>query len=214
MDILPLSKKHILFQDHLPGWDLNLHLILGKQFNYLIDTGLGSLSAEPIKQYLAQDQKPVIIVNTHYHWDHVWGNHAFDPAMIISHTLCRDMIEQKWDDMLASSRKFQKGEVLKCLPDLVFEDSLFFPMDQIRIFYTPGHTIDCISILDEEEKVLNVGDNIGDTMEFLVPSIAVDLAIYRRTLQQYQSLDIKACISGHNQVVDKDVFDTILNLLG
>ena len=47
------------------------------------------------------------------------------------------------------------GEVEMCLPNLVFENAIYFPDDKIRIFHTPGHPIDSISVFDEEEKVLN-----------------------------------------------------------
>ncbi len=213
MEILSLSNKHLLFQDHLPDWDLNVHVILGKQFHYLIDTGLGSGSMLPIKPYLYLEPKPIIVINTHHHWDHVWGNHTFDNTPIVSHTLCPELIQQRWNLMLDKNRQYVHGEVKMSLPNITFEDQLYFPNDKIRIFYTPGHTIDSISIFDEEEGILNAGDNIGDTIIEPVPSIEVDLDIYRNTLHLYQTLPVQKCISGHNQVLDADVFRKIEQLL-
>ncbi|SHJ93000.1 hypothetical protein SAMN02745163_02853 [Clostridium cavendishii DSM 21758] len=46
------------------------------------------------------------------------------------------------------------------LPDFVFENELYFSEDKIKLFHIPGHTIDLISVLDEEDNVLLVGDNI------------------------------------------------------
>ena len=213
MEIMSLSNKHLLFKEHLSDWDLNVHVILGKQFHYLIDTGLGSGSMLPIRPYLYRESKPIIVINTHHHWDHIWGNHTFDNIPIVAHTLCPALIQQRWNQMLNKNQQYVLGEVNISLPNLTFEKQLYFPNDQIRILYTPGHTIDSISIFDEEEGILNVGDNIGDTMTELVPSIEVDLNIYKNTLQLYQSLPVKKCISGHNQILDADVFKQVEHLL-
>jgi glyoxylase-like metal-dependent hydrolase (beta-lactamase superfamily II) len=162
--IQEIKSRSVVFTfDATPDWDLNIHLILGDKYNYLIDTGLGSENMEPVKQHL-QPGKPVIVINTHYHWDHVWGNVAFGGSAIISHSLCRQRLEERWDAMIRKNRQYISGDVQMCLPNLVFEDGLYFPDDGIRIFYTPGHTEDGISVFDEQDKVLNAGDNIGDDM--------------------------------------------------
>ena len=96
-----------------------------------------------------------------------------------------------------------------CLPNLVFDQKLYFPEDKIKLFYTPGHTIDSISVFDERDKVLNAGDNIGDTIKEIVPSIRYEKDAYIKSLQKYKELDVVACISGHNDILGKDVFDQI-----
>jgi len=98
------------------------------------------------------------------------------------------------------------------LPNVTFDQKLYFPEDKIRLIYTPGHTIDSISVLDEEEGVLNVADNIGDSLEELIPSLAVVKTEYIQTLLKYKELDFDVCVSGHNVVLDKSVMDQILNL--
>jgi glyoxylase-like metal-dependent hydrolase (beta-lactamase superfamily II) len=101
-----------------------------------------------------------------------------------------------------------------CLPNLVFDDTLYFPDDKIRLFYTPGHTKDSISVLDEVEKIINVGDNIGDTVEEIVPCIETTKEVYENTLLRYMALDIESCVSGHNIVLGKEVFAAIRKALG
>ena len=53
---------------------------------------------------------------------------------------------------------------------------------RINIIYTPGHTIDYISVIDEEEKTINVGDNVCDTVHEIVPSISCGKNLYIDTL--------------------------------
>lgn len=209
--IQKVKNRGFLFTfDNSTEWDLNIHLIKGKNYNFLIDTGLGSLSIGPIKEYI--DNKPIIVINTHYHWDHIWGNGVFKDSLIISHKLCREIIDSKWDDMINKNKHYCYGDVEKTLPNLVFEKELYFPEDQIRIIHTPGHTIDSISVIDEEDHVINVGDNIGDTVEEIVPDVC-EKELYVDTLLKYKEIDFDTCISGHNVVLGKQVIETIMKAL-
>ncbi|WP_027628039.1 MBL fold metallo-hydrolase [Ruminiclostridium cellobioparum] len=210
MEIIKVKKRNIVFKYNIADWDLNLHLIVGNKYNYIIDTGLGSLSISPVIEYLGNNRNPVIAVNTHYHWDHIWGNGSLENCTIISHRLCRKIISEKWDEMLEKRKQFVRGEVQKCLPNLTFEDTIYFPDDKIKIFYTPGHTVDCISVLDEEEGVINTGDNIGDTMEEIVPSVETGKEVFINTLLKYKKMDFDTCVSGHNTVLGREVIDIIL----
>ncbi|SHJ31068.1 Glyoxylase, beta-lactamase superfamily II [Geosporobacter subterraneus DSM 17957] len=209
MKVQKVKNRGLLFT-YSNDWDLNLYLIRGNRYNYIIDTGLGPLNVAPIKENIKDDKKQLIIINTHFHWDHIWGNSAFDNSVIISHKLCREMIASNWEQMLQKNGRYAQGEFQMRLPEVVFEGELYFPEDKIRLIYTPGHTIDSISVLDEEEKVLNAGDNIGDTMEELVPSVYTDKQTYLETLYRYNDLDFDTCVSGHNVILEKKVIDKII----
>ncbi len=206
------NRSWVFTFDSSPDWNLNIHLILGEHRDYIIDTGLGSLSMEPVKPYLRQD-KPMVVVNTHFHWDHVWGNAVFDGNIIISHSLCRKRIDERWDGMLERNRQYIAGEALKRLPNLVFDDALYFPDDGIRIFYTPGHTEDSVSVFDEKDGVLDAADNIGDDMEHIVPELECDREIYVDTLQKLRSTGADVVVSGHNEIQSGDIFDRIMRSL-
>lgn len=214
MNIKKIKNRGVLFTYDSPSvCDLNLYLIKGEKYNYIIDTGLGSLSVDPIKEYIKNDTKQIIVINTHYHWDHIWGNGSFENCMIISHKLCREMIQSEWDDMIQKNNHRCYGEVKMKLPTLVFEKELYFIEDKIRLFYTPGHTIDSISVLDEKEKVLIVADNVGENMEDIVPSLDCENEVYRNTIKKYEKIDFDICISGHNTVLKKEVIVKILNMM-
>ena len=211
MKIEKIGTRSVVFTQFINEWGcgLNIHLILGENHNYLIDTGLGSADMDEVKAYLGDHRKPLIVINTHFHWDHVWGNHCFDNEIIISHSKCRQMIKEDWSKSLEKNKHFIKGEAKLKLPNLVFDDELYFPDDKIKLFYTPGHTIDGISVFDEIDGVLNAGDNIGDTLNEIVPEIYSDAKLYRHSLQIYKQLAVNFCISGHNSTLNKDVFARI-----
>lgn len=99
MQIQKVKSRSVIFRDSPhPSWDLNIHLILGRKYNYIIDTGLGSGSVNYVKEYIKLDHKPSIIINTHYHWDHIWGNSSFRGEMIIAHSSCREAIDAEWNE--------------------------------------------------------------------------------------------------------------------
>ena len=213
MQIKKIKNRGILFTHSNPGWDLNNYVIIGQKYNYIIDTGLGSLSVEPIREYLKKDNKQIIVINTHHHWDHVWGNSSLRDCIIISHKSCREMIESKWDEMINKYNQYCFGEVQMYLPNVVFQEELYFPEDKIKLFHTPGHTLDSISVLDEEEKILLMGDNIGDSIEEIVPNIYCEKEVYINTIKKYKKIDFDTCISGHNKVLGKDVIGKILSVV-
>ena len=99
------------------------------------------------------------------------------------------------------------------LPSLVFEERLEFFEDRIILFHTPGHTYDSISVYDQAEQVLNVGDNIGDTPELIIPELECNVDIYRDSVLKYKALNPKMIISGHNQPMKSEVLDRILGEL-
>ncbi|MCE5235565.1 MAG: MBL fold metallo-hydrolase [Clostridiaceae bacterium] len=194
-----IGTRSVLLSHEGLDWGLNLQLIFGKEHNFLIDTGLGYGSAEPVKALLREDKKPLVVVNTHHHWDHVWGNGFFEGSLLVSHALCRQALEETMQRDFEKYRHIARGEVRFALPSLTFDSALFFPADNLRIFYSPGHTDDCVSVFDEEDGILNAGDNIGDTDEEIVPELACDAEVYRDTLDSYRALDFKLCVSGHNR---------------
>jgi glyoxylase-like metal-dependent hydrolase (beta-lactamase superfamily II) len=186
-------------------YDLNIGLIIGNVYNYVIDTGLGSGSIKPILEYLSSDSKPVVVVNTHCHWDHIWGNFMFKGSMIIASPLCRELQDKHWEDALIQNRDRVDGEIEKCVANTILDGSLFFPDDGVTIFSAPGHGWDDISVYDAIDKVLYVGDNVGDTDDEIVPWIGTDMGTFREMINTYRNYDFDFCVSGHNKPQDKTV---------
>jgi glyoxylase-like metal-dependent hydrolase (beta-lactamase superfamily II) len=207
-----IGTRSTLFTFGLTGWNLNIQLIEAEKNNYIIDTGLGSGSIEPVKRHINK-KKPVIVINTHYHWDHVWGNWVFKDSLIVSHRLCREITKRRWHEMISRNGRYVSGEAHMLLPNLTFGRELKFEEDGIRLIYTPGHTADSISVLDEADRILNVGDNIGDTPEEIVPSLECPIEEYKKTLDMYEHIGFITCVSGHNEVMGSSIIERILGSL-
>ena len=213
MKINRLSRRHVIFTStHHKDWILHMHLIKSQKHNFIIDTGFGPKNIEEIFAEGGRD-KPYILINTHSHWDHIWGNCAAKGFPIVAHKLCSELMDKNFDSDYTRNSQYSQGNVIKQNPTVLFEKELYFPEDKIRLIYTPGHTIDSISIYDEQEKVLNAADNIGDIGNPLVPHLDCDEQIYKQTLLIYNSLGFETCICAHNDIFGKDIVNKILNEL-
>lgn len=215
MITLKVSNRITMFTEDRE-WDLNLYLIEAEHCNYIVDTGLGNEHSEFILDYLHGNgccEKQLKIINTHYHWDHIWGNGKFKDNDIIAHKKIIELINENWDGTYLRNSDCKRGDVEKVLPNVLIDKELYFSDDQIRIFYSPGHTSDSISVLDEKDRVLIASDNIGDDDDDIVPNLYVSKSDYLDTLYKYKSLDWEIVLSGHNKVRSRDVIDDILNLL-
>jgi glyoxylase-like metal-dependent hydrolase (beta-lactamase superfamily II) len=197
--IIKLSERNILFSQpfHYNGasFFFNIALILGERHNFIIDTGFGSESIAPVLEYIENEKKPIIAINTHSHWDHIWGNNALKNHTIIAHPLCREFAARDWETDQENNKSYIQGNAEKCLPNMTFENKLRFPDDGVEIFHSPGHSADCISVFHEPEKILYAGDNIAN----LIPHIDTDIPTFERLLQTYKTYPFEQCISTHSR---------------
>ena len=176
------------------------YLIKGINHLFLFDTFCGPDSMVFIKKYLQEqklEQIPLIIVITHKHWDHFWGNCAFPESLIISHTLCRSGMVKTAQKDLERMQKWAQGEVKIVLPTLVFEEKISFPAEGIEIFHAPGHTLDQLSVYDNVDKVLILGDNLEAPMPYINES---DTRHYIKTLKNYTKIEWNHLIPGHGEI--------------
>jgi cyclase len=189
----------------------NVYVIKGKTKSFVIDTFLGPQAISEIKPVLNTDftEKPTIVINTHAHFDHFWGNCAFQHATIVAHILCKQAIASKQQvEYLEKNSHYQSGQVEIVAPNLTFEKRVIFEDDGVELFYSPGHTRDTISCIDHVDQVLLVGDNIG----LPIPSIYLGVKVqdYIETLERYRSLRLPNMISSHyNQIDDKLIADNL-----
>ena len=78
------------------------------------------------------------------------------------------------------------------------------------MFYSPGHTKDCISVYDTEDEFLYVGDNLERPHVFVESD---DIDAYIKTLNSYLTLKPKKIFAGHTLELDEnDIQETIAYL--
>ena len=212
LKINKISERTLVFTKELEEWDLHISIIMGDQHNFIIDTGLGSDHIQEIIGYIKKNNsKEIIVINSHYHWDHIWGNDACKEYPIISHELCYQILDERWDKDYKAHKDYRIGDVKKYLPTQTFTNTLEFKEDGIILFHTPGHTKDGISIYDKVDNIMHIIDNIGDNLEELLPSLEVSMDEYYEGLLLTKSYGARLYTCGHNQVIDNDIFEELIN---
>ncbi|MCL2406786.1 MAG: MBL fold metallo-hydrolase [Defluviitaleaceae bacterium] len=139
-------------------------IIRGKEHNFIIDTGTGGEFAKAMIDHLGDDPLPTIVINTHSHWDHVYGNWMFKGKEIIAHKFCAELLDNDWANKINELKErgsYLLGDIYKHLPNRLIDAPLHFAADGVLIFMNPGHSKDSISVYDEVDKILYLGDNFG-----------------------------------------------------
>ncbi len=150
-------------------YDQGIVAVLGGDTALVVDTRTTPAQAREILDDLRDLGSPRvgIVVNTHGHYDHVFGNAVFRPAVIWGHERCRTMIEltgaaqreRVTRDMPALADDL--AEVVLDPPDRVFADAATLDLGgrEIRLAYLGrGHTDNDIVVSIPDADVLCAGD--------------------------------------------------------
>lgn len=146
-------------------------LVIGAQRALLIDTGCGLLDLPAIVRRFTD--KPLDVVLTHGHGDHVGGIGWFDKLYL--HPADFLMVEQvDWDQIRGYNRSlggagaFQVYDYdpdaihpMEKLPELIpiTEGYVFDLGDRsLEVIETPGHTAGSIVLIDDRQRILFSGD--------------------------------------------------------
>lgn len=207
MDIKKIGDRGVLFTFYeLGGFETNVYVINGHKHIFIADTFLGPKAMEGVKEYIGSNftLKPIVIFNSHFHWDHIWGNCAFKDGVIISHEICREIILKSGKEGMIKNSRYMMGDVELIPPEVTFTESLTFNDDGVKFFHSPGHTQDSSSMIDMEEKILFAGDNIESPIPYLNYN---NLDKYLETLEGYLKMDDVRIIAGHCHEIDRGLIE-------
>jgi hydroxyacylglutathione hydrolase len=114
------------------------------------------LVAGAIKQY---GLKPVLLLNTHCHLDHIFGNKFIkDKYKIPFAANNHELPVLEGAPTVAAAYGVELGDVI--MPDRFLNDGdeVTFGNTTLKVLFTPGHSPGSISFLQEEEKFVISGD--------------------------------------------------------
>jgi glyoxylase-like metal-dependent hydrolase (beta-lactamase superfamily II) len=135
------------------------YLIIGTERAVLFDAGTGLRNILPVVNSLTD--KPVTFIPSHFHFDHVGNGITFDHVAVVDLPHIRPrVIDGKlnltWKEHLPTEG-FDLA-VLNVDEWLTPNGWIELGDRSLRVLYTPGHTDDSISLLDEQHNYLFTGD--------------------------------------------------------
>jgi glyoxylase-like metal-dependent hydrolase (beta-lactamase superfamily II) len=142
------------------------YLIVGTERALLIDTGTGASSMKAAAETLTD--RPIVLVNSHSHWDHVGSNHEFAGIAIhraeaheLAHQYSREDIQRFFDESallgpLPPGRTIDTIAIGPSTPTHILDGGETFDLGgrTITALHTPGHAPGLLSLLDEQNGVL------------------------------------------------------------
>ena len=200
-----------------PG-HVNSFLVQGSKSAVLLDTGLGIADIRAVA--LGLTGKPLLVINSHYHFDHSGGNRLFDEVAI--HRVGAPLLEQETPEEYAQLYMEYTRKMLDAWGPYKQADDLYFHLltaermirplpagfdpaayrilpsranrlldegdlidlggRKLEVVHTPGHSPDCICLIDRENGLLFGGDTVNTgpvyahTDEADIPAFATSLA--------------------------------------
>lgn len=150
-------------------FDQQIGVVVGDDGVLVIDTRSSHAQAEELRRDLRQvTNKPVtVVVNTHGHSDHVFGNHVFRPSPIWGHVRCREMIERtgerQREALMANVPGLADdfGSIVLDPPDRTFDDEVTIDVGGRTVelrYLGRGHTDNDIVVRVPDASVLFAGD--------------------------------------------------------
>lgn len=152
--------------------DVWMYLIIGPEKAMLIDTGFGIGNLKALVETLAPG-KEILVVNTHGHFDHAYGNCQF--ARVYCHAYEVPSLKKQdahiWDYLFdevtgqgiwsefdrADLVTFRPYEIVGCPDHYMFDLGSGY---QIELLHMGGHTPGHAGFLDRQNRILFAGDDI------------------------------------------------------
>ena len=178
-------------------------LVLTHEGAVLIDTLLYPEETMLIRRFIEKGLGSSVkyVINTHFHADHTTGTCLFPDARVISHQLCREMLDVRGRESLRhlkeNAREFDPVELI--LPDITFDDEMTLDIGGInfKLRASPGHSQDSIVCLLEEEEVLFAADTVMPIPYFVDGSFADFMESLTRLLER----DYENIVQGHGEII-------------
>ncbi|MER9073750.1 MBL fold metallo-hydrolase [Mesorhizobium sp. M0904] len=193
----------------------NIWHVRGRDVDLLVDTGMGICPLAP--QIDTPAGKPLLVVATHIHLDHVGSLHEFPLRAGPRHSATQF---DSMDEAVTYAYMFHDLEgAVSRLPAKGWKAADYrippAPLDrtldegdridlgdrQFRVLHLPGHSPDSIALFDEADGLFFAGDAIYDAT--LIDDLPdSDRAAYRRTMQRLLDLPIRIGHGGHGPSFD------------
>lgn len=163
---------HIYYDAHSKGASAWMHLIVGQERALLIDTAFGIGDLRSLVETLTD--KPVDVVNTHFHGDHSAGNGQFETIFIHKYDiLYLEMSEKAENRLLPAPGTYREEDIipLRSAKHIAMEDGFVFRLGEgheVEVIHMPGHAAGGCMLLDRKYNLLFSGDAVVFTPTLII----------------------------------------------
>ena len=201
-----------MFTRHFDFFDQQIGIVLGGREVLVVDTRSTPAQAREIVADLREvTRDPVsVVVDTHWHYDHTFGNSVFRPARIWGHVRAAEQLRREGD---ATRREVAEGmpklaadlaEVVIDPPENTFDDRATIELGDRLVelsYHGRGHTDGDIAVLVPDASVLFAGDLIEEGSP---PSFGDSFPLdWPGTLERLLPLATGAVVPGHGAISDR-----------
>ena len=207
-------------------WCVNAGIITGEEATLIVDTGANTLAAQTIFGYASAvgAGKPIRVINTEQHFDHIGGNSFFRAQGI--DVWGHRAIARTPEEFQAEIEEFNAA-IPNTARKKTHEADVFFdattlanpncPIDGdsrmfgVEILMTPGHTRTNLSVWVPEDRVLFTGDClIAKYLPNLDAGVAEHWRIWLESLDRIEALRPLVVVAGHGPVAQGDEVSRII----
>jgi cyclase len=185
-------------------------VVTGPQWAVVIDTLALADETLGMREFIEHELNVPVryVINTHYHADHAWGNCFFPGATVISHRLCRQLLQEKGAASLELARRQNNAlrQVKIVLPHLTFDDGemlLRVGKKNLTLMPAAGHSPDGIGVLVEEDRVFFAGDAFMP-LPYVVDG---DIDVLTATIKKIGRMGLENIIQGHGDIILRGEID-------
>lgn len=192
-----------------------INLVIGRDKAAVIDTGCGIGNLRKVVEQLTN--KPLMVINTHTHTDHLCSNRQFSEIAMFDHPSSHRVAEKGVSHQTVQTEILAENLVIKPWPQ-DFDPNGFslppFPVSRwltdgdridlgnrdLEVIHTPGEAADHICLLDRTERMLFCGDILlhGPVWTHLEGGSLKELIMsYQRLMGYFDDFDY--LMPGHNE---------------
>lgn len=209
--IVDKKQEYSLTKFDLEVWGISdyardsMFLIEGSEKSLLVDTGMGTGNLKGFIQNITD--KPIEVVITHAHWDHIGQVDQFE----------RVYMSEKEREIISL---FEMDIDLSNFSDIKDGDIIDLGDRQLEVIEVPGHTPGSIVLLDAANKLLFSSDAIGTGHLWMHIPGTLTLEEYSKSLKKLAERkdDFEKIFTGHllevgNEPLDLEYFNNIIFLV-
>ncbi len=206
MDDIIMEKKELYIKELKPylylldeAHEATGYLVIGEKKACLIDTMNGYNDLSEVVKKLTD--KPVMVVNTHGHPDHIFGNIYFEEAYMNP----KDLELATSFINAPEGKEFceKKGRYMPPFKQMKGGDIIDLGGKTLEVYDLPGHTLGGIMLLLKEDRILFTGDSVNHHLWMMLDG-CLEMEDFVKELDKIMFLENEADLILHGHARDYD----------